>query len=99
MGEAAVGCLFLHGNSSAGHFNPLWRSAMLQKPGARMLVLLVSVTILNVAILLVNLSFPSRAAVANMDYHALVADADFKQAVQAIVQACIVNVDIAKVRC
>jgi hypothetical protein len=72
---------------------------MLQKPGARMLVLLVSVTILNVAILLVNLSFPSRAAVANMDHQALVADADFKQAVQTIIQACIVNVGIAKVRC
>jgi hypothetical protein len=72
---------------------------MLRKPDARIFVLILLVTGLNVAILLVNLSFPSRAAVANMDYHALVADADFKQAVQAIVQACIVNVDIAKVRC
>jgi hypothetical protein len=60
---------------------------------------LLSVIALNVAILLVNLSFPSRAAVANMDHQALVADADFKQAVQTIIQACIVNVGIAKVRC
>jgi hypothetical protein len=72
---------------------------MLRQPGARILVPLLSVTALNVAILLVNLSFPSRAAVANMDHQALVADADFKQAVQTIIQACIVNVGIAKVRC
>jgi hypothetical protein len=72
---------------------------MLRKPGARVLVFLLSVTAVNVAILLVNLSFPSRAAVANMDYQALVADADFKQAVQTIIQACTVNVGIAKVRC
>ena len=44
---------------------------MLRKPGARILVPLLSVTALNVAILLVNLSFPSRAAVANMDYFVL----------------------------
>jgi hypothetical protein len=37
--------------------------------------------------------------VANMDHQALVADADFKQAVQTIIQACIVNVGIVKVRC
>jgi hypothetical protein len=72
---------------------------MLRKPGARILVPLLSVTALNVAILLVNLSFPSRAAVANMDYRALVADPDFKRAVQSVTEACSVNVDIAKVRC
>jgi hypothetical protein len=70
---------------------------MLPKPVARILIPLI--TALNVAILLVNLSFPSRAAVANMDHQALVADADFKRAVQTIIQACTVNVDIAKIRC
>jgi hypothetical protein len=34
-----------------------------------------------------------------MDYQALMSDADFKQAVQSIVQACSVNVALAKVRC
>jgi len=64
-----------------------------------MLALLLVATALNVAILLVNLSFPSRASVSNMDSHALAADADFKKAVQSIVEACSVNFDVAKIRC
>jgi hypothetical protein len=72
---------------------------MLRKGGPRFLILLLATTALNVTILAVNLSFPSKAAVAYMDYPALVADADFKKAVQAIVEACSVYVDVAKVRC
>ncbi len=72
---------------------------MLRKSGPRILVLVLSATALNVAILLINLSFPSRAAVANMDYRALMADADFKQAVQSIITACSINVTLAKIRC
>jgi hypothetical protein len=34
-----------------------------------------------------------------MDNKALMADADFKQALQSIVEACVVNVSIANVRC
>ncbi len=72
---------------------------MLRKSDHRILTLMLAITAINFAILLVNLSFPSRAAVANMDYRALMEDADFKQAVQSIITACSVNVTLAKVRC
>jgi hypothetical protein len=72
---------------------------MLHKPGARILIPFLSVTALNVAILFVNLSLPSKAAVANMDHQALSADADFKRAVQTIIEACSVNIGVAKVKC
>jgi hypothetical protein len=72
---------------------------MPRKSDPKILVLLLAATALNVAILLVDLSFSSRAAVANMDYGALLEDADFKKAVQSIVEACSVNMNIAQVRC
>ena len=72
---------------------------MLRKSGPKILVLLLAATALNVAIVLVDLSASSRAAVANMDYGALVKDADFKKAVQSIVVACNVNMNIARIRC
>ena len=72
---------------------------MPRKSGPKILVMLLVATLLNVAILLVELPFSSRAAVANMDYGALVKDADFKKAVQLIVEACSVNMNIAQVRC
>ena len=34
-----------------------------------------------------------------MDYKALASDEDFKKAVQTVIEACRVNVDIGKVRC
>jgi hypothetical protein len=61
--------------------------------------LVITTTAFNVAILAMNLSLPSRASVASMDSNALAADADFKKAVQSVVESCTVNVDIAKVRC
>ena len=72
---------------------------MFRKSGPKILVLLLATTALNVAILLVDLSVSSSAAVANMDYGALVKDADFKKALQSIVVACNVNMNIARIRC
>jgi len=62
-------------------------------------ILILALTALNASILILNASLPSRAAVAGMDYRALTTDSDFKRAVEAIVQACRVNVDLGKVRC
>jgi hypothetical protein len=72
---------------------------MSRKPTTIALALILVATALNISILIFNLSLPSRAAVTGMDYQALVSDADFKQAVQSVVQACSVNVALAKVRC
>lgn len=72
---------------------------MARKNRSVMLALLLAASALNAAILFVNLSLPSRAAVANMDYRAMTADADFKRAVQSIVEACIVDADLGKLRC
>ena len=72
---------------------------MSRKPATMMLVLILVATALNVSILILNLTLPSRAAVAGMDYQALVTDSDFKRAVQTIVQACRANVELGKVQC
>jgi hypothetical protein len=56
-------------------------------------------TALNLAALIVNLSQPSRAAVAGMSYQDLVGDPDFTRAVKTVVQECKVNVDIARLSC
>ena len=72
---------------------------MSRKPTTIALALILVATALNISILIFNLSLPSRAAVAGMDYHALISDSDFKQAVQSIIAACSVNVALAKVRC
>jgi len=66
----------------------------------RMLLVLVCLaTTLNFGILILNLSSKSVASVAGLDQRALTKDPDFVGAVRAIVEACSVNVDIAKVRC
>jgi len=72
---------------------------MLRKSGPKFLVLFFATTAVNVAILLADLSLSSRAAVASMDYSALVKDAHFKKAVQSIVEGCSVNMNIARIRC
>ena len=72
---------------------------MLHKSDPKTLILLLAATALNAAILLVDLSFSSRAAVANMDYGALINDADFKKAVQSIAEACSVNMNLAQICC
>ena len=72
---------------------------MLRKSRPKILALLLVATALNGTILLADLSLSSKAAVANMDYGALVKDADFRKAVQSIVEACSVNMNLAQVRC
>src|SRR5215469_10271320 len=84
--------------ASAAHHS-IGRTTMLRKSGAKILVLLLAATALNPAIVLVGLSFSSKAAVANMDYSALVKDADFKKAVQSIAEACSVNMNLAQICC
>jgi hypothetical protein len=56
-------------------------------------------TAINAGVLILQLSGSSKAAVAGMNAQSLAGDADFKRAVQDIVEACRVNVDIAKVKC
>ena len=72
---------------------------MLRKSRPKILALLLVATALNATILLADLSLSSKAAVANMDYGALVKDADFRKAVQSVVEACSVNMNLAQVRC
>jgi len=72
---------------------------MSRKPGTMMLALILVATALNASILIFNLTLPSRAAVAGMDYRALVTDSDFKRAVQTIVETCRANVELGKVQC
>ena len=72
---------------------------MLRKSRPKILALLLVATALNATILLADLSLSSKAAVANMDYGALVKDAHFKKAVQSIVEGCSVNTNIARIRC
>jgi glucose uptake protein GlcU len=72
---------------------------MLQVRRFALLIFVVVVTAFNVTILVLNLALPIRAAVGGLDYQALVADSDFKKAVQSIVETCRVNVDVGKVRC
>ena len=56
-------------------------------------------TAINAGVLILQLSGSSKAAVAGMNAQSLAGDADFKRAVQDIVEACRVNVDIARVKC
>jgi len=65
---------------------------MSRKPGIMVLALILMAAALNVSILIFNLTLPSRAAVAGMDYRALVTDSDFKRVVQTIVETCRANV-------
>jgi hypothetical protein len=54
---------------------------------------------LNIGILIANLSSASMAAVGGKNYQSLSQDADFRRAVQSVVEACKVNVDLAKISC
>jgi hypothetical protein len=60
---------------------------------------LLILTLLNVIGLIANLSAPSKAAGADMKYENLINDRDFVRAVHSIVEACQVNVEMAKVKC
>jgi hypothetical protein len=63
------------------------------------IAMLFLISALNLVVLAVNLSRPSRAAVGGMSYRSLARDRDFTRAVQSIVEACAVNIDIGKVKC
>ena len=54
---------------------------------------------LNAVALVLNLSWPARAAVRGMSYQDLMRDPDFKRAVKTIAEQCSVNVDIGKLKC
>lgn len=64
-----------------------------------LMLLLCLLTALNLGGFILNISPPSRAAVAGMSYQDLVHDQDFARAVQSIAQECRVNVDLAKLVC
>jgi hypothetical protein len=71
---------------------------MSRKTGAAILVLTGLATALNVGILILNVALPSEAA-AGLHYRALSRDPDFRRAVQAVVEACRVNLNLADIRC
>jgi hypothetical protein len=75
------------------------RHTMFRKSGITILTVGVLLTALNAAILVTQLSAPSKAAVGGMDAQALSRDPDFKRAVQTVVEACRVNVELGKVQC
>jgi hypothetical protein len=72
---------------------------MSRKTGVTILLLIYLATALNVGILIVNVSLPSEAAVAGLHYRELSRDPDFKRAVQIVVQACRLNLNVADIRC
>jgi hypothetical protein len=67
---------------------------------SRLLMTLVCLlSALNVIALVLNLSQVSRAAVGGMSYQDLLRDPDFTRAVKSIAEQCMVNVDIARLKC
>jgi hypothetical protein len=72
---------------------------MYRKTGIALLAAGGVLTVLNAAVLILQLSASSNAAVGGMNAQALANDNDFKLAVQTVVEACRVNVDLGKVQC
>lgn len=72
---------------------------MLRTTAITILLIGCLLTAINAGVLILQLSGSSKAAVAGMNAQSLASDADFKRAVQDVVEACRVNVDIAKVKC
>jgi len=62
-------------------------------------VILSLLSALNVIVLAINVSLPSKAAVGGMSYQDLMRDPDFTRAVKSIAQECKVNVDVGKLTC
>lgn len=54
---------------------------------------------INIAVLGLNLSRPSQAAVAGLKAKELDADPDFVSAVKAIVDKCALNINLAALKC
>ena len=65
----------------------------------RLKVALVVLTVLNAMALAVNISLPTKAAVGAKSYEDLLDDPDFTLAVQAVVEKCKLNLDVAKLQC
>jgi hypothetical protein len=63
------------------------------------IAMLFLISVLNLIVLAVNLSQPSRAATGGMSYQSLIRDQDFTRAVKSIAESCAVNVDIGKLKC
>jgi hypothetical protein len=64
-----------------------------------LIVLLSLLVALNLVALAVGVSQQSKAAADTANYEQLTKDPNFARAVKSIIEACRVNVDIAKVRC
>jgi hypothetical protein len=54
-------------------------------------------TALNITVLVISLSLPSKAATPS--YQEMINDPNFTRAVKTIIEQCRVNVDIGKVQC
>jgi hypothetical protein len=65
----------------------------------RLKVALIVLTVLNALALAINISRPTKAAVGAKSYEDLLDDPDFTLAVQAVIEKCKVNLDIAKLQC
>jgi hypothetical protein len=72
---------------------------MYRKSGIALLVAGGLLTALNAAVLILQLSASSNAAVGGMNAQSLANDADFQSAVKTVIEGCRVNVDIGKVQC
>jgi hypothetical protein len=62
-------------------------------------VVLIVLTVLNALALAINISRPTKAAIGAKSYEDLLDDSDFTLAVQAVVEKCKLNLDIAKLQC
>jgi hypothetical protein len=65
----------------------------------KILAALFMLTMVNVAVFVLNVSPAARAALAGASYKELMGDAAFTHAVKTVVEACHVNLDIARVTC
>jgi hypothetical protein len=72
---------------------------MYRKTGIALLAAGGLLTALNAAVLILQLSASSNAAVGGMNAQSLASDSDFRSAVQTVVESCRVNVDLGKVQC
>jgi len=62
-----------------------------------MMVIACLLTALNVLVLAISISQPSRAVTSS--YQSLIDDPDFARAVKTIAEQCRVNVDLGKLQC
>jgi hypothetical protein len=63
------------------------------------LVILCSLSALNVITLVLNLSQPTRAAVGGMSYQDLLRDPDFTRAVKSITEQCKIDAVVSTLKC